>query len=613
MHREQLVSAIFRKRSFLCIGLDTEIGKIPRHLRAAPDPVLAFNQAIIDATRDLCVAYKPNLAFYEALGPSGWLTLQKTVEYIGSEHFIIADAKRGDIGNTSRMYAEAFFNQLHFDACTIAPYMGADSVTPFLGFPGKWAILLALTSNGGSADFQQSPLAMTGEPLWEEVLRRAQGWGSPDNLMFVVGATHPAAFARVRETGAGSLPAGARRGRTGGRSGHHLPLWPDQRWRPAGECFAQYFIRFGGGRFCGKGPSRSRANTDGDGRVVKELNALLQSRPMHEAFLRRCFDLARLGAGSVSPNPMVGAVLVHEGRIIGEGYHQRYGEAHAEVNCIQSVATDNQIFIPHSTLYCSLEPCFHFGKTPPCVNLVLAQKNPARSSQQYRSQPPGGGPGAGKTTGSRRGSHHWSAGNGRPLAQSRFLYLDHQHRPYIILKWAQSRDGYLGRAGERTAISGPAVQRLVHRWRSEVDAILVGATTARVDNPRLDNRLFFGKSPLRLAFDIGGRLPATAHLLDDALPTWIFGPPRRGRWRRTQFFPTAEKVKIPDLLEQLRAANCAILLVEGGSQVLHQWLAEGWWDEIRVVENERGLGEGVAAPNIPASGGFTGQLLGGRG
>ena len=199
MQRDQLVSTIFRKKSFLCVGLDTELRRIPRHLQELPDPVFAFNQAIIDATRDLCVAYKPNLAFYEALGAGGWLTLQKTVDYIGAEHFIIADGKRGDIGNTSRMYAEAFFNQLHCDAVTIAPYMGADSVTPFLGFAGKWAILLALTSNTGSQDFQQHALEATGAPLWEAVISRAQGWGSPQNLMFVVGATHPAAFARVRE------------------------------------------------------------------------------------------------------------------------------------------------------------------------------------------------------------------------------------------------------------------------------------------------------------------------------------------------------------------------------------------------------------------------------
>jgi orotidine-5'-phosphate decarboxylase len=199
MNRAKLISEIFRKKSFLCVGLDPEIGKLPAHLLNHPNPILAFNQAIIDATRDYCVAYKPNLAFFEALGPKGWDIFEKTVQYIGSEHLIIADAKRGDIGNTSRMYAEAFFHQLHCDAITIAPYMGEDSVLPFLGFPGKWAILLALTSNKGSADFQQLKLQENAQPLWEQVLAKAQNWGSPENLMFVVGATHPESFKRVRE------------------------------------------------------------------------------------------------------------------------------------------------------------------------------------------------------------------------------------------------------------------------------------------------------------------------------------------------------------------------------------------------------------------------------
>jgi len=205
MTRDALVSAIFQKKSFLCVGLDTELGKIPPHLLHHDDPVFEFNRQIIDATRDLCVAYKPNLAFYEALGPEGWHTLQKTVQHIGNEHFTIADAKRGDIGNTSRMYAEAFFQRLGFDSVTIAPYMGADSVQPFLGFEGKWAILLALTSNSGSEDFQRLELQtpnsklQTSNPLWEQVLTTAQTWGSPENLMFVVGATHPEAFARVRQ------------------------------------------------------------------------------------------------------------------------------------------------------------------------------------------------------------------------------------------------------------------------------------------------------------------------------------------------------------------------------------------------------------------------------
>lgn len=199
MDRSTLVTEIFRKKTFLCVGLDSEADKIPRHLNAFDDPVFEFNRRIIDATRDYCVAYKPNLAFYEALGPEGWNTLKRTVEYIGNQHFIIADAKRGDIGNTSRKYAEAFFQKMAFDAVTVAPYMGADSVTPFLDFEGKWVILLALTSNKGSGDFQRSTLLDTQEPLWETVMRRAQQWGNPGNLMFVVGATHPEAFARVRE------------------------------------------------------------------------------------------------------------------------------------------------------------------------------------------------------------------------------------------------------------------------------------------------------------------------------------------------------------------------------------------------------------------------------
>ena len=198
MDRSTLIAEIFRKQSFLCVGLDTELLKLPEHLRSQPDAILAFNKAIIDATRDLCVAYKPNLAFYEALGPEGWSIFHQTVQYIGKEHLIIADAKRGDIGNTSRMYAEAFFQKMDCDAITVAPYMGEDSVSPFFGFPGKWVILLALTSNKGSVDFQRQPQNASGEELFEVVLRRAQEWGTPENLMYVVGATHPEAFRQVR-------------------------------------------------------------------------------------------------------------------------------------------------------------------------------------------------------------------------------------------------------------------------------------------------------------------------------------------------------------------------------------------------------------------------------
>jgi len=197
MTRQELYRQIRNKQSYLCVGLDADITRIPGHLRKAADPVFEFNRQLIDATSDLCVAYKPNLAFYEAQGAAGWRSLERTLEYIPDEHFVIADAKRGDIGNTSRLYARAFFERLDVDAVTVAPYMGEDSVAPFLGFPGKWVILLALTSNQGSGDFQLTAQE-GGEPLYEKVMHRAMSWGGPDELMFVVGATHPAKFREIR-------------------------------------------------------------------------------------------------------------------------------------------------------------------------------------------------------------------------------------------------------------------------------------------------------------------------------------------------------------------------------------------------------------------------------
>jgi len=199
MTRSELIARIFQKRSFLCVGLDPEPERIPAFLNVYPDPILEFNKRIIDATRDLCVAYKPNTAFYEALGPKGWVTLAETAEYIGNQHFRIADAKRGDIGNTSRKYASAFFEQMPFDAVTVAPYMGEDSVLPFLDFHNKWVVLLALTSNTGSADFQRTELTSSHEQFFEKVLRRSSRWGSRSSMMYVVGATHPEAFKRVRD------------------------------------------------------------------------------------------------------------------------------------------------------------------------------------------------------------------------------------------------------------------------------------------------------------------------------------------------------------------------------------------------------------------------------
>ena len=197
MTRQQLVDQVFTKKSYLCVGLDTDITKIPKHLLSGPDPVFSFNKAIIDATRQLCVAYKINTAFYEAVGVKGWEALEKTVHYIGDNHFKIADAKRGDIGNTSDQYAKAFFETMPFDALTVAPYMGEDSIRPFLEYEGKWAIVLGLTSNKGSKDFELKK--MGDEFLYEKVLKTVSEWGSSENLMFVVGATQADEFTNIRK------------------------------------------------------------------------------------------------------------------------------------------------------------------------------------------------------------------------------------------------------------------------------------------------------------------------------------------------------------------------------------------------------------------------------
>ena len=200
MNKEKLVNQIFEKKSFLCIGLDTDIKKIPAHLLDDEDPIFAFNREIIDATADLCVCYKPNLAFYESNGSKGWVSLEKTVKYIKEKYpemFVIADAKRGDIGNTSELYARAFFKEMSFDAITVAPYMGEDSVKPFMVYPEKWVILLALTSNKGSHDFQFLE-DEDGERLFEKVIKKSQKWADDKQMMYVVGATQGATLGEIR-------------------------------------------------------------------------------------------------------------------------------------------------------------------------------------------------------------------------------------------------------------------------------------------------------------------------------------------------------------------------------------------------------------------------------
>jgi orotidine-5'-phosphate decarboxylase len=202
MTADQLFEQIRNKRSFLCVGLDSDMTKIPRFLMEHEYPIFEFNRRIIDATADFSIAYKPNLAFYEVLGTAGWINLEMTVNYIRKNYpdiFIIADAKRGDIGNTSKMYAQAFFEKMDFDAITVSPYMGSDSVSPFLGYPNKWVIVLALTSNSGAGDFQQIIDSAKNVHLFERVLQKSQKWGNEYNMMYVVGATRAEMLTNVRD------------------------------------------------------------------------------------------------------------------------------------------------------------------------------------------------------------------------------------------------------------------------------------------------------------------------------------------------------------------------------------------------------------------------------
>ena len=200
MNKSDLIKQIKRKKSFLCVGLDTDILKIPEFIKSSDDPIFTFNKAIVDATADMAICFKPNIAFYESFGLDGWKALEKTANYIKDKHpeiFLIADAKRGDIGNTSKMYARAFFEHMNFDAITVSPYMGVDSVDPFMTYPDKWVIILALTSNNGSNDFQQ--LQFEDKFLYQQVLEKSKKWGSEDNTMYVVGATKAEKLEQIRK------------------------------------------------------------------------------------------------------------------------------------------------------------------------------------------------------------------------------------------------------------------------------------------------------------------------------------------------------------------------------------------------------------------------------
>jgi diaminohydroxyphosphoribosylaminopyrimidine deaminase / 5-amino-6-(5-phosphoribosylamino)uracil reductase len=318
----------------------------------------------------------------------------------------------------------------------------------------------------------------------------------------------------------------------------------------------------------------------------------------HEIFMDRCIQLARLGEPWVAPNPMVGAVLVYENRIIGEGWHRKYGDAHAEVNCISSVKEEDATFIEKSTLYVSLEPCAHYGKTPPCSKLIIEKKIPR---VVIGCKDPFGlvdGKGIDKLK---------SAGidvivgileaECRELNKRFFLFFE-KFRPYITLKWAQSSDARIAGVKKRIKISNDQSDRLVHKWRSEEMAILVGTNTALFDDPDLTTRLWPGKNPLRLVLDMGLRLPFSLKLFDGINQTIVFNSLRNEEHVNLRYVRINRNESIPkQMIKVLRELNVQSLLIEGGSQLLQTFIDEGYWDEAKVITNQKLIiGKGIAAP-----------------
>jgi len=321
--------------------------------------------------------------------------------------------------------------------------------------------------------------------------------------------------------------------------------------------------------------------------------------PSHAVFMQRCLHLAEQGSGYTAPNPLVGAILVHEGRIIGEGFHKQYGGPHAEVNCIQSVMATDRPLIPSSTLYVSLEPCCHYGKTPPCTDMILREKIPSvvvGCRDPFREV---NGKGIEKllTNGVKVEYPVWE----QPAKKMnrRFFTFHQQKRPYIILKWAQSANHKMaGKTGGRVSISNEYSNRLVHKWRSEEAGILIGTVTALMDNPELTTRLWPGKNPTRIVVDQKLRLPDSLKLFDGTVPTIILNGISDSKSGECSFKKiNGEDFGISSILSVIHSLDIISVLVEGGAKLLQSFLDAGTWDEIRVITNRQlEIPEGKPSP-----------------
>ena len=322
--------------------------------------------------------------------------------------------------------------------------------------------------------------------------------------------------------------------------------------------------------------------------------------------MRRCLQLAALGAGQVAPNPMVGSVLVYEGRIIGEGYHRRYGDLHAEPNCINSVPSHLHHLISLSTLYVSLEPCAHFGKTPPCADLIIRHKIPKVIVGVRDPFEAVNGKGVEKL---KAAGIEVAQGvlekECREMAR-RFFTFHTRMRPYIILKWAQTADGFIAplqqqNVEQRLHISNSFTNRLVHKWRSEEAAILVGTNTVLQDNPSLTNRLWAGNNPVRLVVDRQLKLPSSLHVFDGQVPTIVFNERKEEAIEKLRYHQLNFEENLPlQICQALYQLNLQSVLVEGGTKLLQSFINADCFDEIRLIENPSlRIGNGLAAPNFP--------------
>jgi diaminohydroxyphosphoribosylaminopyrimidine deaminase/5-amino-6-(5-phosphoribosylamino)uracil reductase len=318
--------------------------------------------------------------------------------------------------------------------------------------------------------------------------------------------------------------------------------------------------------------------------------------------MQRCLELAKAGAGYVAPNPMVGAVLVHENRIIGEGYHRLFGQAHAEVNCINSVSAEDRHLISQSAIYVSLEPCAHFGKTPPCADLIIEKKIPHVVIGCRDPFKQVDGKGVEKLLAAGVQVTIGVLEKEAKTLNKRFITFHTQHRPYIILKWAQTANGKIANdnAAERLLISNEFTNRLVHKWRSEEAAILVGTNTALFDDPSLTTRLWNGPNPVRLVIDMNLRLPADLQLFNGKIKTIVFNGLQHEERDNLLYYQVTHDVKIVhQLVHALYQLKIQSVLVEGGAQLLQSFIDEGLWDEMRVITNhELVIPSGLPAPQI---------------